>query len=196
MEKRTILAIALSFLVLFILQYVNRKYFTPEEPAQTVENKLDKPNNITQELPEEGVEKTPEPLIESAATDTKTEGPGEVTVNGELYRAVIDGRGAVLDSWILNDYKSIDPDDRELEKDFQMIADGGDMGEQWPHPGSMMFNDPNTTKLANEELYEVTVDGMAYSGMPLSPPVDVVMTLRRGFSSRVLPRSSRLFFSR
>ncbi|MEJ2245702.1 MAG: membrane protein insertase YidC [Acidobacteriota bacterium] len=173
MEKRTILAIALSLLVLFAFQYINQKYFPPEEPTQIADSTANEPVTAPREKAETVVEKQPEPLFEASESDTKADGPREVLIEGELYKAVLDSKGAVLSSWILNQYKS------SQGNDFEMIS-VGDQGEEWSYPGSMMFEDPNTTELANEEVYEVTVDGRPYMGMPLSAPKDVVMTLRRG----------------
>ena len=173
MEKRTFLAIALSMLVLFAFQYINQKYFSPKKPPQIVENTANEPIAEPQEKTEAAVEKEPEPVFEASESDTKADGPSEVIINGKLYRAVIDSKGAVLGSWILNQYKS------SQGNDFEMIA-AGEKGEKWSYPGSMMFDDPNTTELANTEMYEATVDGLPYMGMPLSAPKDVVLTLRRG----------------
>jgi YidC/Oxa1 family membrane protein insertase len=174
MEKRTLLAIALSMLVLFAFQYINQKYFSPKEPPQIVDNTENEPVVAPQEKTETAVESEPEPVFEATESDTKADSPREVIINGELYHAVLDSKGAVLSSWILNQYKS------SQGNDFEMIA-VGDKGEKWSYPGSMMFDDPNLTESANEEIYETTVNGMPYSGMPLSAfPVDVVMTLRRG----------------
>jgi YidC/Oxa1 family membrane protein insertase len=174
MEKRTLLAIALSLLVLFAFQYINQKYFSPKEPPQIVDNRANEPIAAPREKTETTVESEPEPVFEVSDSDTKADSPREVIIDGELYHAVLDSKGAVLSSWILNQYKS------SQGNDFEMIA-VGDKGEKWSYPGSMMFDDLVLTELANEEIYETTVNGMPYSGMPsLSAPVDVVMTLRRG----------------
>ena len=174
MEKRTLLAIALSLLVLFAFQYINQKYFSPKEPPQIVDNRANEPVAAPREKTETTVESEPEPVFEVSDSDTKADSPREVIIDGELYHAVLDSKGAVLSSWILNQYKS------SQGNDFEMIA-VGDKGEKWSYPGSMMFDDLVLTELANEEIYETTVNGMPYSGMPsLSAPVDVVMTLRRG----------------
>ncbi len=173
MEKRTILAIALSLLVLMAYEYVNRKYLAPVEPAPVVEESKSKPEKTT-EQPEKSVEEKPQESSSPVSeTDTKAEGPKEILIRGELYHAVLFNKGAVLQSWILNDYKS------SKGKEFEMIA-AGEKGEKRSSPGSVQFDDPALTTIANDELYEVTVNGAPYSGFPLSLPVDVVMTLRRG----------------
>jgi YidC/Oxa1 family membrane protein insertase len=175
MEKRTILAIALSLLVLMAYEYVNRKYMAPVEPAPIVEESKSKPEKPTEQTAKRVEEKAQEPSLPVSETDTEAEGRQEILIRGDLYHAVLFNKGAVLQSWILNDYKS------SKDKEFEMIAIG-EKGEKWSSPGSVQFDDPDLTKIANEELYEVTVNGAPYSGLPLSLPAeaDVVMTLRRG----------------
>jgi len=176
MEKRTILAIALSFLVLMGFQLITQKYMPQEEPAPIVENTAGESQAKFQEIPETAIENDPDPLFEASDSDTKTDGHREIVISGELYHAILDSKGAVLSSWVLNDYKS------SQGREFEMISadDMDDRGEKWSHPGSMMFDDPTTTTLANEELYETTVNGMPYLGFPINAPAEVVMTLRRG----------------
>ena len=173
MEKRTILAIALSLLVLMAYEYVNRKYLAPVEPPPIVEESKSKAEKTTEQTAKNVEEKAQESSLPVSETDTKAEGPQEILIRGELYHAVLFNKGAVLQSWILNDYKS------SKGMEFEMVA-AGEKGEKWSSPGSVQFNDPDITTIANEELYEVTVKGAPYSGLPLSLPVDVVMTLRRG----------------
>lgn len=179
MEKRTILAIALSFLVLMAFDFAYRRYFAPEPPPPVVEEsgseQLIKDEQQKQEKPAPAVreQEAVEPDIPFSETDTRAEGPQEIVIRGELYQAVLDNKGAILASWILNQYQS------SKGRDFEMIA-AGHKGEKWPRPGSVLFDDPDITTIANEELYAVTVNGDSYSGFPLSAPVDVVMKLRRG----------------
>ena len=173
MEKRTILAIALSFLVLMGFDFVYRNYLAPDEPTQIVENTENEPQAAPQQSTEAVVQNMPEPLLAVSETDTKTDGPKEIIIRGELYQAVVDSKGAVLSSWSLNNYRS------SQGRQFEMIA-AGEKGEKYSLPGSMIFNDPNTSAVANETMYEVTVRGEPYSGMPITVPVDVVLTLRQG----------------
>ncbi|MBN2321177.1 MAG: membrane protein insertase YidC [Acidobacteria bacterium] len=176
MEKRTILAIALSFLVLMGFEFVYRNFIASEEPAPIIDETSSEPQ-IKPEIPEISakavVDKAQAPTTPFSETDTTAEDPQEIVIRGELYQAVVDNKGAVLASWILNHYRS------SKDRDFEMITPG-DKGEKWFLPGSVLFDDPDFTTIANEELYEVTVNGSPYSGLPVSAPVEVVMTLRRG----------------
>jgi YidC/Oxa1 family membrane protein insertase len=173
MEKRTILAIALSFLVLMGFDFAYRNYFAPKEPPPIVDDTAGKPSVAPRELPKADEVKESETVFIPSDTDTKTDGPREISVKGELYQAVLDNKGAVISSWILNNYMS------STGQNFEMVA-AGEQGEQWSYPGSLFFDDPGISKLANEEMYEVSVNGFPYSGAPLSVPVDVVMILKRG----------------
>jgi YidC/Oxa1 family membrane protein insertase len=175
MEKRTILAIALSFLILVGFQYVMKKYYPTEPPPQTVEDTAPE-----QEMEPAGTQPPPavaesSPPAETSETDTPAGALQEIVVEDGLYRAVLSNRGAVLASWVLNDYKTT-----KEHNEFDLVAAVPKKGEAWPYPGSLYFENTDITKLANNELYEITVDGAPYSGSRLSPPVDVVMTLRRG----------------
>ncbi|MBN2241922.1 MAG: membrane protein insertase YidC [Acidobacteria bacterium] len=185
MEKRTILAIALSFLVLMGFDLFYRKYLAPEqEPAPIAEGNEGEPQADRQpasrgQQPETtALEQDRDDYALSAGSDTKAEGPWEIVIQGEFYRAVVDNRGAVLESWILNEYKSSHREP-SLRKPLDMIA-AGEKGEKWPLPGSLLFEDPDLSLTANEELYEVSVNGRPYSGFAVSAPAEVVMTLRRG----------------
>lgn len=175
MEKRTILAIAISFLILVGFQYVMKKYYPTETPPQTVEDTATEPEvePAGTQTPPAVVE--PTPPVETPETDTATGALQEIVIEDGLYRAVLSNRGAVLASWVLNDYKTT-----KEHNEFDLVAAVPKKGEPWPYPGSLYFENTDIAKLANNELYEITVDGVPYSGSRLSPPVDVVMTLRRG----------------
>ncbi len=117
------------------------------------------------------VEETISP-IKASAGDTDAL-PQTVVVEGDIYRAVIDNRGAVLTSWKLKEYKS---GQKEI---FEMIA-GNREGEAPSYPGSMFFEDGRLTALANSEFYEVAVinEGQA-AKTPMAPPVTVDLKLKR-----------------
>lgn len=183
MEKRTVLAIALSFIILMAFDYVYKKYYLPEEPPreEAAETAGAAPSGaapsgaapaVPSEPPAAGMI-APAAGMAASDTDTAAVGPNKVVVQTDLYSAVIDNRGAVLESWILHGYLS------SSGGEFDMIA-AGDKGETWSRPGSLYFEDDAITELANGQFYEVTVDGEPYSGGRLAPPVDVVLTLRRG----------------
>jgi YidC/Oxa1 family membrane protein insertase len=179
MEKRTILAIALSFLVLMGFDFFYRNFIAPKDTAPIAdEGPVEfQAERKTQGQPEQAekaaVKEEPDTSPAFSETDTKAEGPWKVVVKGALYQAVVDNRGAVLESWVLNEYQS------SQDRDFEMIP-ADDKGLKWPRPGSVYFDDPDLSTTANEALYEVTVNGSPYTGYEISAPADVVLTLRRG----------------
>jgi YidC/Oxa1 family membrane protein insertase len=185
MEKRVILAIALSVLVFFLFQYYQQKYMPEQRGIQPA---TQAPNREKAEPAQPDTTKTAEvtthsaPVL-SAVDDTKTTAQS-IEVAGSLYKAVIDNQGAVLTSWQLNDYKS------SQNKIFEMIAgkreykrdkDGKEKKDKdCTFPASLVFpKDEESEDLANNQLYQVSVEGGSGDG-PYAPPVNVVMKLKRG----------------
>jgi len=132
MEKRTILAIALSFLILVGFQYVMKKYYPPETPPQTVEETALEPEagSTAPETPSAALE--PPPPTETIESDTVTRDLQEIVIEDGLYRAVLSNRGAVLASWVLNDYKTT-----QEHNAFELVSAVQNKGEPWPYPGSL-----------------------------------------------------------
>jgi YidC/Oxa1 family membrane protein insertase len=172
MEKRTILAIGLSILVLFVFQHL----FQPgTEPIQqngvgeiTREKRSVDVDPFTPPPPDITM-KTPERI---SASDTRAE-PQMVVIEGDHYRAVIDNRGAIIRNWELKHYRT------SQDQIFDMIA-GYIHGEQRLYPGYITFDDPELTDLANNEHYEVAIEGYDYQVASLRPPATVTLRLTRG----------------
>jgi len=172
MEKRAILAIGLSILVFIAFQYFQQKRQGqhPQTPAaKQVQNPIPKPES-SPEKPAPA-EAAPKP-IKISAEDT-TASAQTVVIEGSLYRAVIDNRGGLLTSWKLKQYKS------SQDRIFEMIA-GKHKGEEGSYPGSVIFEDPSLTALANDEFYQVSVEGETPESPSVAPPVTVVLSLKRG----------------
>jgi YidC/Oxa1 family membrane protein insertase len=177
MEKRVILAIALSALVFIGFQYFQGKRIGPmpaarpasQAPAQEIPKQAQPPGGqppAAEPLPAEVPQAIP-----PSAEDTKA-AARTLRVAGDLYRAVLDNRGAVLTNWELNDYKSA----QKLA--FEMIAGKGGNGRTLPT--ALFFEDASLTALANREPYQVTIEGGSENGPSLAPPVTIVMQLKRG----------------
>jgi YidC/Oxa1 family membrane protein insertase len=172
MEKRVILAIALSALVFFVFSYYQQKYMPEQRKLQPV---TQTPIQDKEEQAKADVSKTAEapthtasPIL--AADDTKAAAQ-TIEVSGSLYRAIVDNRGGVLTSWKLNDYWS-------KKENFEMIAEGRSRDAR-SFLGSMIFPDAGVTALANNEFYQVSVEGGS-GNAPYAAPVTIVMKLRRG----------------
>ncbi len=117
MEKRTILAFALSFLVLILWSFlfnpskdqVSKKGETPE----TVASKTVSQSPETASAPHAALSKAPEKTKFKLAPETDEK---EVVVDTPLYRAVFTNAGPTIKSFKLKEYReSIDPDSPLIE---------------------------------------------------------------------------------
>jgi YidC/Oxa1 family membrane protein insertase len=178
MEKRAIIAIALSVLVLFAFRYFEEKRMTrlpePRPPAQRQAVQPAEPAPAVTPAPPPEAEAVPQASPEAIATPGDTvAAANKVVVEGDLYKAVVDNKGALLTSWELKQYKSAGG------RPFEMIAATHD-AETRPYPGSFLFDDAALTALANNQYYEVLTSDGASAGRTLAPPVTVTLRLRRG----------------
>jgi YidC/Oxa1 family membrane protein insertase len=176
MEKRVILAIALSALVFFVFSYYQQKYMPQQPRLQPVTQTPDREKAEPTQPDASKTAETPAPSapVPLAADDTKAAAQ-TINISGNLYRAIIDNRGGVLTSWKLNDYKYIKDNKFEI---FEMIAENRSRDTR-SFLGSTIFPDAAITEHANNDLYQVSVEGGPGNGS-YSPPVTVVMKLQRG----------------
>ena len=171
MEKRLVLAFALTILVFIGFQQFQRR--TPDE---TVKSQASKPAPIQKQdiqTPEQAAPAAQAVPQATASPEDTTATPQKLTVKGDLYKAVVDNRGAILTEWILNQYKS------GQNRIFEMItANHG--RETRSLPAALSFDDKGLAAQANNELYQIEVNGQPYDGQELTPPVTAVFKLRRG----------------
>jgi YidC/Oxa1 family membrane protein insertase len=171
MEKRLIIAFALTILVFIAFQqFQQRNINKPVNTQPSTEIPIQKQNKPipVREVP---AEETPKPTNPSL-TDTVAAAQ-DVVVDGDLYRAVIDNRGAVIKSWELKKYKS------SQDKIFEMVA-ANHGGANPLFPTSLIFQDQALTSSANSQCYQILVNGKAYDGKPVTAPASVVLKLKRG----------------
>jgi YidC/Oxa1 family membrane protein insertase len=155
-----------------VFQYYQQRYLGRAVARRPLtETRTPPSEEPVKQAPPAPVEEMPAPAVLTAA-DTAASAQ-TVAVETDIYRAVIDNRGAVLTSWELNKYKSAQ------NSVFEMIA-GNREGQAQSFPGSMIFQDPSLTALANNELYQVSINGQSAGAAPLTPPVTVSLRLRRG----------------
>ena len=164
----------MSVLVFIAFQWYQQRYMTP--PGRTRAPQTAAESGQQTQAPVKVPETTPSPAEEippgAAASVADTHAAARtVVVDGELYRAAIDSRGALLTSWGLKKYKSAQGGV------FEMISTPHDAGSR-PYPSTLIFQDAAATNLANNEPYEVSLEGASASR--LSPPVTVTLKLRRG----------------
>jgi YidC/Oxa1 family membrane protein insertase len=176
MEKNTILAVALSVLVFIGFQWYQQKYMTPERGnkveqtgAQVAESKKAETPKLV-EAPA-GIAAGGVRTLQGASDTTAT--AQSMVIENDLYRAVVDNKGAVLTGWELKKYKSA------KGRVFEMIATAHDSGIP-TFPSTLIFQDQGITSVANGELYEVTVDGGGPASGKLVPPVSITFKLKRG----------------
>jgi YidC/Oxa1 family membrane protein insertase len=157
MEKRLILAIVLSFLVLMGYQYFvvkpTKPVTTPVEtssatPANPLPGTAGAVRESRQEAPAEAkaapAEAVPAPDLGAVAGQAET----DVIVETSLYKAVWTNKGAVLKSWKLKKHKN------SLKEDLDLIpAMAGEIGR---YPFSLGLDDAAFAGLLNSSLFEVS----------------------------------------
>jgi YidC/Oxa1 family membrane protein insertase len=171
MEKRLILAFALTILVFIGFSQFQKRALeqpVPKEPPRQVQTQSQDIQKPAQPVPVEST--APQAVISPEDTTAVAQ---ILAVKGELYRAAIENRGAVLSGWELNQYKSA------KNRVFEMIATSHG-GETRTFPASFLPDDPELAALANNELYQVLVNGEPYDGREIVPPVTAVFRLKRG----------------
>jgi len=184
MEKRLIVAIVLSFLVLMGYQYFfvkpNKAAQTATVPAEAVpaapvpgtagETRTETKPAATEAKPAP-VETAPAPVPATVAGQAES----EVVVETSLYRAVWSNKGGVLKSWKLKEHKSIrkEPNGQRgikgviakilgrtavIVEDLELVpARAAEMGR---YPFSVGLDDADLTGLLNASLFQATETGL------------------------------------
>jgi YidC/Oxa1 family membrane protein insertase len=162
MERRVLLAIFLSFLVLYTYQSL----FVPaSKPAPSA---VPSPNATgASAAAHKPVPAAVEPAAAPAATPTAPPVVGataerDVRVETDAVIAVVANRGARLKSWRLKHYRD------EKGEPLELVA--GDLGSAQPLPFSLRVPDEAATRTLNSALYEVKsapADGTAARSAPL-----------------------------
>lgn len=149
MEKRLLIAAALSVAVLVLWEVIAPKPPAPE-PARPSPVTVSTPPATATPAPPANASASPVPAPSPAAAVPEVSAPAEerVVVDRPLYRAVFSNRGAVLVSYILKKYD--DDQGQPLEMvHFDPSARPSDL--------SLDFGpDAEATRAANASLYEVT----------------------------------------
>jgi len=175
MEKRALVAVALSILVLLAFRYFEERRLAqagrnrpaPQKTTSTLPNPIVPPKVAAEPEPEKPVARIP-----SNPSDTKT-GARVTVVDSDLYRAVLDNRGGVITSWVLKRYKS------GKGEAFEMVAAGHGVDTR-PYPASLILDDPALNWRADGEYYEVEVQGHGGEDGAYVPPLTVVLRLQHG----------------
>jgi YidC/Oxa1 family membrane protein insertase len=138
MEKRTIIAVVLSVLILLIWSYLfPTKHQQPKAPLTEVQTtaKTESP-----EVPAP-VQQQPSAIAVQPVVVPTYEGGSDVTVETDLYKAVFSTRGAIIKSWELKKYNDKDGNPVMLLKDRGVIPALGILfeGENRNLPQQIIF---------------------------------------------------------
>ena len=151
MERRVLLAVFLSFLVLYAYQALigppspppSPESGAPPGPVAETAAPGPSPDPVPQPLPRQpetivAVEPTiPDPVIADSE-------PRDIVVESDTFRAVFANRGAELVSWQLKSY---------LDEGAPVELVPRDLPVEEPWPFSLLFDDETLTDLAHEGLY-------------------------------------------
>ena len=180
MERRVLLALALSILVLLVYQSVFVPSAVPPEErpgagAPTVPD-------AAGALPDPGATRgtspsaatrllaggaqapavAPSPEIVSTVVDTTER---ETVVDSELVGAAFSNRGAVLASWRMK--RQVDP---ETGMPIDLVP--GDLPETEDAPFTLLFEDSELTARAREALFRPSTDRLVLAGSPATLTFD------------------------
>ena len=169
MERRVLLAVFLSFLVLYVYQFlVGPPPAPPEERPLAADSSAPAPSpsgavppaagtTATETLAREagvdaaGLAGLVPPLPKSAPVGRPSldpviadDAPRDIVVESDHFRAVFTNRGGELVSWQLKDYLL-------AGRPVELVPPDLPPGEPWPF--SLVFEDENLTSVAHEALY-------------------------------------------
>ena len=153
MEKRLILAIVLSFLVLMAYQHFFVKPTPmPEAPAVTDVPSADPEDMVRRErIRVTTADTRPAPVVPEAAPEMAPisgEAERDVVVETSLFRAVWTNKGGVLKSWTLKNHKGADREDLELVPSLAAEID--------LYPFSLDLDDPDLADRLNTEIFDAS----------------------------------------
>ena len=145
-EKRLLIAIVISFLIIFLYQAL----FFKKEPQTTIPQQ---PTTQTEPVlkkaqPEETVIQEPEPVDKEEIRPVAGEREQKVTVQTSLYTAEWSSRGAVLKKWTLTEYQDDEGEQMEL-----VSRSSKDLNE---YPFSLNTEDPDFNDSINKALFKAS----------------------------------------
>jgi len=146
MEKKLLLAIVLSFVVLFVWQAVFVKKIPPPEQApESLTEPVQQPAQRI--LPEQKLSpiETPAQVDFDTTTETREQ---QIVIETSLFKAVWSNKGAVLKSWRLKEH--LDEEGEPLE----LISDRSAAIDRFPF--ILRTDDPDFDNLINNALFSVS----------------------------------------
>ncbi|MDI6698346.1 MAG: membrane protein insertase YidC [Candidatus Saccharicenans sp.] len=156
MEKRLILAIFLSFLILFLYQLIFIKPGKQAQPVAPQQQAVEKAAAAAEsEKPVTGPPATGSTPEVAGSNEVVTAGEEEtVKVETPLYEAVWSNRGAVLKSWKLKHHLKKLPDRKNPDPEpLDLVAETADrLGF---YPLALKLDDPDLSEKVNGALYKI-----------------------------------------
>lgn len=154
MEKRVLLAIVLSFIVLILFQVVfNKTKPVTETPPESIGEAEKRPEQLpfVKETPEAArkVQEKEQPTEEIISQVISSQTEEDVLVDTSLYQAVWSNRGAVLKSWRLKKHKD------ENEEDLELVSRLAPEVNIFPF--SLRTDDSSFDSQVNAALYQTSV---------------------------------------
>ena len=175
-ELRILVASLLSMVVILLWA----KYFGPKppvhpqqqnNPAVSAPATPGTPANPTASVSTSSTPASTSAAVTSASTPAVADAQERIlVVENALYRVEFSNRGAVVKSWQLKKYK----DDTKPPRTLDLVhADSAAKTGGWPF--SLVFDDPQLEKAANNGLYKISSDSSS-----LEAPADVTFTWSDG----------------
>ncbi|HEK86433.1 MAG: membrane protein insertase YidC [Candidatus Saccharicenans sp.] len=160
MERRLILAIFLSFLILFLYQLLFIKPHNPvPKPLEqsSVAQKASPAAEKAKPKETQPVNPTPEPGTAVKGELVTAEKEENVTIETPLYIAVWSNRGGILKSWKLKHQLEKLPDKKNPEPELlDLVPDSAQKTGLFPF--SLKLDDQALTDKANQALYQIKTD--------------------------------------
>jgi YidC/Oxa1 family membrane protein insertase len=157
MEKRVLLAVFLSFLVLYVYDAVVRPRKAPAPAARsastptTAKPSAAAPEAAARPVPDPPPIDTPKSLVDPASTRVGDAAERTITVETPTLIATLTNRGAQITSWRLKHYR--DDQGRPLD----LVPSG--LPANTPLPLALKAKDPGVTQQLNTSYYRVTAGG-------------------------------------
>jgi YidC/Oxa1 family membrane protein insertase len=184
MERRVLLAITLSFLVLFLFQRFVMPPAPANPPAPVAQPSTTPANAPTPEAAKTGSAAPPAATtppapaaLPAAEISVGDSGERSITVETTAVRAVFTNRGGRILRWVLKGYRSEDGSEVDL------VPAGP--GPNAAKPFSLSVDDPGQTQLLNQTLYRldgVSGDAVQANAQPLT--LQFEMATADGFTAR------------
>ena len=180
MEKRFILFIILTFLVFIGFQYLVPQNQRPVPAQQDTQTEYTAPTPYDPVQSAAAAENIAQAVDGDGNLQDTRAAAQRIVIDGDLYTAVLDNRGGVLTSWELKGYQTTKTGGGEQQSRVFDIITGASRNEGL-YPGALILQDDAASAAANNEYYNVSIEGADFTAEEtLSPPVAVKLTLTRG----------------